>query len=342
MRPLPVRALLLLLLSGPAWAGQIEAPVSGEFKPGAQTGAIGSSLNAPSPLQLTVPALSGAPTLGAAPALAPAPVLIQQAVPVQAAAHPALAAARPIASPATLTAGLSPADAAGEKQPDSGYAEGRVLFDQDAARPGGSPAASAGAWSRLKSSLTLGAPSQGAAPAGAPRASGGVKQRLLETADVGLFALGLQVVSGIVFLIAGAHAAYPLLAGALWALGGSEMIKYLGGLRSVVVGGWQASHDQKMRVDYGTGKLKDIRGHKYGEDRYDIHRPGPVSARERAVIDAVAVLFGLPWVVGGGAAAVGAYLLSAAAALYLRRLWQRGRPQPRTATAADAVFERDR
>lgn len=351
MRPL---ALILCVLASPMHAGQIEAPVSGEFKPGGQSGSIGSSLNAPTPLSLSVPALSLAPSLGAAPT--PAPVGLQ-AVPVQAAAAKPVAAAAVTAAPGlpdsrlpagsvrapALKTGLSPAASTDEKKPESGYEEGRVLFDQDASRPGAeSSPVSGGTWSRLRSSLAPGAASRGAAAVQTPRADISVKQRLTETADIGVFALGLQILSGIVFLVAGAHAAYPLLAGALWALGGSEMIKYLGSLRSVIVGGWQASHDQKMRTDYATGKLKDIRGHKYGEDRYDIHRPGPVSARERAVIDAAAVLFGLPWVIGGGAYAVGGYLLSAAAALYLRRLWQRSRPQPQTATAADANFERDR
>ena len=168
------------------------------------------------------------------------------------------------------------------------------------------------------------------------------KERFFEIADLGVMAFGLQILSGVFFAIAGAHASYPAAAGALWVLGGAALIQQLGALRSVVVGGWQASHDQRYRVDTNTGQLRDVRGHKYGSDRYEAKLPGPVSAREQAVIDAIAILLGLPWVLGGGPAAVGVYLLSAATALFLRRLWRRSRPLPETATPGDANYEIDR
>jgi len=77
VRPLALRAFFILALAGPVQAGQIEAPVSGEFTPGARPGAIGSSLGAPTPIQLTVPSLLNlaAPTL--ASILAPAPVVVK-------------------------------------------------------------------------------------------------------------------------------------------------------------------------------------------------------------------------------------------------------------------------
>lgn len=79
-------------------------------------------------------------------------------------------------------------------------------------------------------------------------------------------------------------------------IGAAGIESILGQSRSVVVGGWQASHDMKMRVG-PDGNLRDVRGtHKrYGEDRYDATAPGPVSARERFAARALAVMAGLPW-----------------------------------------------
>jgi hypothetical protein len=126
----------------------------------------------------------------------------------------------------------------------------------------------------------------------------------------------------------GGHSAFPGLAGAFWVLAGTEMIKQLGKLRGFVVGGWQASHDQEMRTDYGTGQLKDIRGHKYGEDRYDVFAPGRVSRRARFIVDAAAVAAGLPWVASSGPKGVALYAAGAAAAFAARAAWRRLRPEP--------------
>ena len=62
------------------------------------------------------------------------------------------------------------------------------------------------------------------------------------------------------------------------------------GIDFVTVGGWQASHDQKYRIDPSTGKLRDIRGHKYGSDRYEEYAPGPVGPRATVLIAAAAIL----------------------------------------------------
>lgn len=77
---------------------------------------------------------------------------------------------------------------------------------------------------------------------------------------------------------------------ALWAAAYWAMVKTLGGLRSVVVGGWQASHDQRYRVDTNTGNLKDVRGHKYGEDRYEEMRDGEVAWRAKTAMALAAAL----------------------------------------------------
>lgn len=70
----------------------------------------------------------------------------------------------------------------------------------------------------------------------------------------------------------------------IWALGSHAMIDNIANLRSRIVGGWQASHDQKYRHDLGTGQLRDIRGRKYGEDRYDEKAPGEVTPAEQAAL----------------------------------------------------------
>lgn len=83
----------------------------------------------------------------------------------------------------------------------------------------------------------------------------------------------------------------PLLA-AIWGVAAIASIESLAQSRSKVVGGWQASHDQKMRHDYGTGRLRDIRGRKYGEDRYDEKAPGAVGPFEQAMIRSAAAWVG--------------------------------------------------
>src|SRR5206468_9469794 len=80
---------------------------------------------------------------------------------------------------------------------------------------------------------------------------------------------------------AGSPVLVSLLA-ALVAYGASRgMEQMLAQSRRRIVGGWQASHDQKYRVDPSNGELKDVRGHKYGEDRYEEYEDGAVSAGER-------------------------------------------------------------
>ncbi|MCM2305299.1 MAG: hypothetical protein NDJ72_11385, partial [Elusimicrobia bacterium] len=161
MIPLVPRALLLLALAGSLRAGQIEAPVSGQAAPGSQSGAIGSSLGAPVPVQMTVPSLTGAaPSLALAPA--PAPVFLQPsaapaaAVPVQAAvavqaAAPALPALPVSAVTPAGPAALAEAPRAAASAPDSrgeeaGLAEGAALFDQ--AKPS--------FWSALRDKIPFG------------------------------------------------------------------------------------------------------------------------------------------------------------------------------------------
>ena len=133
-----------MALAGSLRAGQIEAPVSGEFTPGNQTGVIGSNLGAPAPIQLLVPALTGGavPTITSAISIAPVaqtnalrpieiaaiPVLPMPAVPIQ--------AAKAAASPATKS-GPPSLNMTPDAPPESNIDAGRTLFDQGADRPTG-------------------------------------------------------------------------------------------------------------------------------------------------------------------------------------------------------------
>jgi hypothetical protein len=290
---------------------------------------------APASLSLAVPALTAAP-----PAAAPS-----AAAPFASPAPPAaLAAPQPVMAPATVPT-MRPS-------PESGAAGARGELAQGA-RASAAPAADAGRRLFDGETRTGDAPSGPARAAGAPGlARPGsrppasapaipLSQRAFETAELGVLAAGAQALAGAGFLALGAlgaRAAFPALEGAFWALAGVEFLRYLAALRGVRVGGWQASHDQKMRTDYGTGQLRDIRGRKYGEDRFDVYAPGPVSTRERWTITAAALALGLPWVLPGGARAVALYAAGAAAAFGLRRLLRARRP---AAPAPDAPHDFD-
>lgn len=125
------RALILAALASPVSAGQIEAPVAGEFSPGARTGAVGSSLGAPTPIQMTVPSLAGAVAPGPAPALAPVPVLappaaVQALTPKSPAVQPAAAVVPVLPS----SGKIKPAASAPGPSAEPGEDAGRVLFDR--------------------------------------------------------------------------------------------------------------------------------------------------------------------------------------------------------------------
>ena len=115
--------------------------MSGQVVPGVQTGAVGSSLGAPVPIQMTVPSLTAAGAPALAPALAPslvltagvAPVALQPAVAaVAVAALPALpASAVATAKPRAIAEGAASAAATPERPDHEGAADpGRAFFDQ--------------------------------------------------------------------------------------------------------------------------------------------------------------------------------------------------------------------
>jgi hypothetical protein len=154
VRPLTFAALLLYALTGPLRAGQIEAPVSGSYSPGTQTGAIGSSLGAPAPIQLTIPALNG--PLAPAFLAAGAPVAIQPAAVVVAAVQPAVIAHGVPVLPQSLLTPVQPNPSKADAAPDAPEAAdaGRVRFDQSSERA--AAPASAGLWGKVRGFLSIG------------------------------------------------------------------------------------------------------------------------------------------------------------------------------------------
>ena len=125
----------MFALAAGARGGQIEAPVSGQARPGTQTGAIGSTMGAPVPIQMSVPTLTaaGAPVL--APVLSPLPALAQPAA-LQAAAVPVLPNSAVTAVPKALADQARPAPASVENPTDPGL----ILFDQARERAAGEQA----------------------------------------------------------------------------------------------------------------------------------------------------------------------------------------------------------
>lgn len=93
-------------------------------------------------------------------------------------------------------------------------------------------------------------------------------------------------------------AIHPLALAAVWYGASEGMVGALADARRTVVGGWQASHDQAYRVDPNTGLMRDVRGRKYGEDRYEEYAPGKVSAAEKLWAAALSAGMGLLWVGG--------------------------------------------
>jgi hypothetical protein len=271
------------------------------------------------PVMPVAPKLGAAVTPGlAAPALSAtlpsAPVLLPKAslsasvavLPVVAAAPAAApAAAAPVASKATLEAAqasLAETPAA-PKSAEGGWTAGRAAFDAGSAPSAGAPAVALPPVSTPRSGLAR--PSafanqvSGRSTPEAPRS--GAKVRALEFVETALYGGGVALLS---FAIASAvGATFPLLLGPVMGLtshvSSRTMFDQLGGLRGKVVDGWQASHDQRYRVG-GDGQLRDVRGHKYGADRYERYAPGPVGRTASLLIRAAAAATGAVWLLGAG------------------------------------------
>jgi hypothetical protein len=111
---------------------------------------------------------------------------------------------------------------------------------------------------------------------------------VIEAAEVGLTMSVFAIPAFIARANIGDPVALGLALAAIWGLAAWTGRDHLRRLRQVWVDGWQASHDQKYRVDYATGRQRDIRGHKYGSDRYDKYDKGPAGRIATGLISAAA------------------------------------------------------
>ncbi|PIR19677.1 MAG: hypothetical protein COV48_00685, partial [Elusimicrobia bacterium CG11_big_fil_rev_8_21_14_0_20_64_6] len=143
-------------MAGAVQAGQVGGPISGEIAtPGAQSGSIGGSLGAPSPIQLSVPSLTGAMTPSLAAPIAAAPGVVQPTVVTPPAASPLPIPALPgsAVTPALsgrLRAAPAATDDPGRGPPkngpdpkesaEAGAERGREFFDQGRVPSAGPPA----------------------------------------------------------------------------------------------------------------------------------------------------------------------------------------------------------
>ncbi len=231
---------------------------------------------------------------------------------------PKLSEAPPAAPTATPTVPSLPALPAPAAAVEVEQAAGRALLAQPAhARHAAPPAALVEAQALAAPKAEPAKPFDGVKPLGA----GG----LVELGAYALpVALGSAVLGG---NLHGSLALAPALA-AGWAVYVKAGEQHIGALRSTLVGGWQASHDQKMRHDYGDGRLKDIRGRKYGSDRYDELFPGTPTAAERLGLRAFAASAGAMslWLAHGDARAFAVYGATAAGLWLTDWLWRRAHP----------------
>lgn len=135
----------------------------------------------------------------------------------------------------------------------------------------------------------------------------------LKLAEAAEGAMGWAAAVFLSFLAAGVidgHALIEGLAlGGVWAFGAAGMRQMVEHARGQVVGGWQASHDQKYRIG-SDGRLKDVRGRKYGEDRWDRWAAGTTSPAQRLVLRLAAAATGLAFASAAGPLAAAAFGVS--------------------------------
>jgi hypothetical protein len=125
-----------------------------------------------------------------------------------------------------------------------------------------------------------------------------LRQRAADAVTMAPAVLAAHFVSIFPNALAQGTPVHPLAMAAVWYGASEGMASTLADARRTVVGGWQASHDQSYRVDPNTGLLRDVRGRKYGEDRYEEYAPGKVSTTERLLAAALSAGMGLLWVGG--------------------------------------------
>lgn len=248
-------------------------------------------------------------TLAPAGALAPIPGLVPQAPRALAPAAP-LAVAEP--------GGLASASGRSVRLAQAAAKDGAVLDGSErkpAAEPVGTKLYSApGLAVALDPAVTLGGALPAAYIAGKYRRE---RKALapspgLKLAELGEASLGWIASAFLSMVAAGlmdAGIAQGLVQGLIWTFGGHGMRQFVERARGEIVGGWQASHDQRYRVGM-DGRLRDVRGHKYGEDRYDRWASGATDARERLILRLAAAATGLAFALKAGPAAALAFGLS--------------------------------
>lgn len=230
--------------------------------------------------------------------------------PVVSAVVPSVAAVVPSVTPAVTArqalqatqASMAEAPAA-PKTAEGGWTAGRSAFDAGFSEAPSAPAVAVPGGGVSRSGLAR--PSafanqvSGRSAPEAPRS--GARVRATEFIETAMYGGGVALLS---FFVASAlGGTFPLLLGPAMGLtshvASHTMFDQLGGLRGRVVDGWQASHDQRYRVG-GDGRLRDVRGHKYGADRYERYAPGPVGRAASILIRSAAVAAGAVWLSGVG------------------------------------------
>lgn len=281
-----MKALLALLLACPASAAVSARAVT---RPSAPVVAPAPSLSAPG--TLSVPAL--APAAFAAPTLSPSPAL------APAAAAPA--AAPQISAQAQIeSVGAAVAPKEGASAPEAALSS---AFDGGSTPKADAPAVSALAQSHAAAELSL---SRAHAARFEKPVERSWRARAWETGELAMTSLPFHIGAALSsYWVPEAWSGAGQAA--VWTAAGAALVHHLRGLRSTVVGGWQASHDQKYRVGY-DGRIRDVRGQKYGSDRYEEYAPGAVSRRERLVVYAAMMLSAVPWLSGLGWASAGSFM----------------------------------
>ncbi len=229
----------------------------------------------------------------AAPAVLPVSAIAPPALSLPILTAPSLAPAPIITARAALVRAGTALSAAAKEGADQGAVSRRV-FDAGAKTPAEAPAVYAGPSASRPAALEEpNSPRHRVVT----RAMGPVRTAAAETVEIA--AMSIPVALAALIMKGAMTNPYLLIPSmlALWAAGAWAMRGHLAGLRSTVTGGWQASHDQKYRVDPNTGGLRDVRGHKYGADRYDEWTAGPVGPLATGLIAA------------GSAVAAAAFLL---------------------------------
>lgn len=173
-------------------------------------------------------------------------------------------------------------------------------------------------------------------PVSAPRPA---RQRAADYIESGLLAVPVLIFAALETKWFGTSGWLgPAMAGTM-AFASGAIHETLGRSRRELVGGWQASHDQRYRVGW-NGQIRDVRGHKYGEDRYDEKVDGEVTPREQAAVRVTAALSGaaMLWMAGASMDAFVAYNLTLAALHGMG--WYKDAKNPRPAPVQARGYDR--